>query len=147
LPGQTIEDIASDILLLKELDVYMAGIGPFIPQKETPLKDYASGTLELTLKTLALVRIYTKNTHLPATTALATLSPENGQLLALRGGCNVLMPDWTPERYRKDYIIYDGKVRVDVEKAKELISKAGRTISRGRGDSFKERNEKAESVL
>ncbi|MCK4860256.1 MAG: [FeFe] hydrogenase H-cluster radical SAM maturase HydE [Candidatus Omnitrophica bacterium] len=137
LPGQSLEDLADDVLLLKELDVDMAGIGPFIPQKDTPLSNFPSGSLELTLKVLALTRILTENAHLPATTALATLAPEKGQLLGFRAGANVIMPDFTPECYRKNYVIYDNKVRVNLEKAKEIIFKVQRVVSQNRGDSLK----------
>lgn len=137
LRGQALEDLADDILLMKMLDVDMAGIGPFIPQRDTPLSDFPSGPLELTLKVLALTRILTKNSHLPATTALATLDSAQGQLSGFKAGCNVIMPDFTPEYYRKDYVIYDHKRRVDLERAKELIFKARRLISADRGDSLK----------
>ena len=69
LPGQTPGDLADDILLMKDIDVDMAGIGPFIPQKDTPLSGSPHGSLELTLMVLALARIVTGNAHLPATTA------------------------------------------------------------------------------
>ena len=36
LPGQTPHDLALD-LFLKELDADMIGIGPFIPNADTPL--------------------------------------------------------------------------------------------------------------
>lgn len=142
LPEQTLQDLADDILFLRDLDVDMAGIGPFIPQKNTPLRDFPCGSLELTLKVLALTRIVTKNIHLPATTALATLDFKNGQILGLSAGCNVLMPDFTPEYYRENYVIYDNKARVNLEKAKEVILKAGRSVSKNRGDSLKKSNVK-----
>jgi biotin synthase len=137
LPGQTLCDLADDILLMKNIDVDMAGIGPFIPQKDTPLSDSPPGSLELTLKVLALTRIVTKNAHLPVTTALATLAPETGQLSGIMAGANVIMPDFTPESCRRNYAIYDNKVRVDMVKVRGLISATGREISRGRGDSLK----------
>lgn len=137
LPFQSLEDLADDILFLKELDVDMAGIGPFIPQKNTPLGNNPQGNLKLTLKLLAITRILTKNTHLPATTALATLDPEKGQILALQAGCNVIMPNFTPEEYRSNYQIYDRKARVNLEKAKEVIHKAGRLVGQSRGDTLK----------
>ncbi|MCK4905116.1 [FeFe] hydrogenase H-cluster radical SAM maturase HydE [bacterium] len=137
LPGQTLEDLADDILLMKNLDVDMAGIGPFIPQKDTLLCSHPLGSLDLTLKVLALTRIITKNTHLPATTALATLDPGDGQLLGLKTGANVIMPDFTPEEYRREYQIYDGKIKIDLEKTKDVISEAKRKISLEKGDSLK----------
>jgi len=137
LPGQTLKDLLDDILFLKELNVDMAGIGPFIPQKNTPLGNFPSGDLNLTLRVLALARIVTKNVLLPATTALATLDSENGQLMGLKVGANVIMPDFTPTGYEEKYLIYDNKARVTLKRAKEIILKAERKISGSRGDSLK----------
>ncbi len=129
LPGQTLRDLADDILFMRRLEIYMAGIGPFIPQKDTPLAGYQEGDIELTLKVLALTRIITRNTHLPATTALATLNPHSGQILGFKAGCNVIMPDFTPENYRKNYVIYDNKARVNLKRAEELIFKVQGAVS------------------
>ncbi|OQX79762.1 MAG: [FeFe] hydrogenase H-cluster radical SAM maturase HydE [Candidatus Omnitrophica bacterium 4484_70.1] len=137
LPRQTFKDLADDIIFLKDLEVDMAGIGPFIPQKNTPLGNFPSPPLDLPLKVLALTRIVTENAHLPATTALKTLSPSQGQLLALKAGANVIMPDFTPSEFGKNYKIYDGKSRVTLSYAEEIIFKAGRKVSLKRGDSLK----------
>lgn len=128
LPGQTIEDLADDILLLGELGADMAGIGPFIPQKDTPLAKHKSPDLELVLRVLAVTRIVMNKINLPATTAVATLDPENGQVLALKFGANVLMPDFSPGKYRGDYRIYDNKKRVTLSEAEKVISAANRKI-------------------
>ena len=37
IPGQTYESLANDIVLFRELDLDMIGIGPFIPHPATPL--------------------------------------------------------------------------------------------------------------
>ncbi|MCD6228095.1 MAG: [FeFe] hydrogenase H-cluster radical SAM maturase HydE [Candidatus Omnitrophica bacterium] len=137
LPFQRQKDLVQDILLLEKLGVDMAGISPFIPQKDTPLKDFPPPKLDLALKVLALARIITKNAHLPATTAFATLDSYRGQLLALKAGANVIMPDFTPSEFSKDYKIYDGKLKVNFSYAEEIISKAKRKISLARGDSLK----------
>ena len=146
LPFQTLEDLAEDILFLKELDPDMAGIGPFIPQKDTPLGKFRKGDLILTLKVLSLVRILTKDTHLPATTALGSLGFQEAQVLGLRIACNVIMPNFTPLQYRGDYKIYDDKIEISLEEAKRIILKAGKKISFERGDSLKE-NFKEKKVL
>lgn len=108
LPGQTTEMMARDILLLRDLEVDMAGIGPFIPNPETPLGDESGGTVEMTLKMIALVRIATKNAHIPATTALSTIDAL-GREKAWRAGANVVMPNVTPIHYREHYRIYPDK--------------------------------------
>lgn len=110
LPGQTLVDLADDILAFKELDLDMIGVGPFIAHPQTPLANEANGTVEMTLKVVALTRIVTRDTNIPATTALATLQPKDGRELALQAGANVLMPNVTPVNYRSLYELYPDKV-------------------------------------
>ena len=123
------------MLMLRSLDVDMVGIGPFIPRRDTPLSRFPSGDVWLTLKIFALSRIITENTNMPATTALATVNPHYGHQLGLKAGCNVIMPDFTPERFRTKYVIYDNKIRVTLERAKAVIVDARRKVSFDRGDS------------
>ena len=119
LPGQTPEILADDLLVMKYLDADMLGIGPFIAHPDTPLSGIGNEDIELTLRVLSLARLITRNTNIPATTALATLHPQ-GRLLALQAGANVVMPDFTPEIYKSLYDIYPG--RKDVGPAVEIIS-------------------------
>jgi len=141
LPGQTSEMLARDIKSFQIWNFDMIGIGPFIPHPHTPL-----GTLPmererkffLTLKTLALTRILTKDTLLPATTALGTLV-SGGRERALRCGANVLMPNCTPLKYREHYTIYPGKICLTEEWGsclpcmQKMVEKMGRTISQDYG--------------
>jgi biotin synthase len=132
LPGQTFEILADDLLVMKLLDADMLGIGPFIAHPDTPLARIGHDDLDLTLRVLAVARLLTRNTNIPATTALSTLHPQ-GRLQALRVGANVVMPDFTPEIYKSRYDIYPG--RTDVGPAEEMIGRLekdfqsiGRTI-------------------
>lgn len=77
-PGQTDETLAKDFCLLQELQPEMVGIGPFLPQHDTPFGREKPGTLEDTLVFLALIRLTLPPVLLPATTALATLDPGAG---------------------------------------------------------------------
>lgn len=120
LPGQTFEILADDLLLMKLLNADMLGIGPFIAHPDTPLAGIGHDDLELTLRVIAIARLLTRNTNIPATTALGTLHPE-GRLLALQAGANVVMPDFTPEIYKSRYDIYPG--RSDVGPAVDIIHK------------------------
>jgi biotin synthase len=134
LPGQSDEDLVRDIQLFREFDFDMIGIGPFIPHPQTPLGKSAPADLNRTLKVLALTRITTRNTHLPATTASAVLSPE-GRKRALMAGANVIMPNLTPRRYRESYQVYPGKEKPDggLDLVLKTISSLGRTISQEAG--------------
>lgn len=127
LPGQTLESLADDIYLTMQLGADMCGVGPFIPQKNTPLANYANGSPDLVLRIIAILRLALPNANLPATTALATLDPALGQKNGLLAGANVLMPSFTPAEYAENYIIYDNKNRVAVKEAKEVIESCGRT--------------------
>jgi len=112
LPGQTIESIADDILFFKEIDADMIGVGPFIPNPDTPLKNEKGGTFELSLKVMAITRLLMPDINIPATTAMETLNI-NGRLIALRSGANVVMPNVTEGEYRKLYALYPGKICIN----------------------------------
>jgi biotin synthase len=134
LPGQTDADLAEDIFLFKENDYDMIGTGPFIAHPQSPLSRAANGRPEKVLRVLAVTRILTGDTHLPATTATGILSPE-GRRKALLGGANVIMPDMTPDKYRPHYDLYPGRTQkgMDAKGAKDFILSLGRTVGRGPG--------------
>ena len=137
LPGQTLDDLADEVEFLASFQPDMAGIGPFLPQEDTPLAGEPPGSASMVLKMVALARVATRNTHLPVTTALASLDPVEGQVMGLRAGANVIMINGTPDAYRVRYRIYDHKKRVGLEEAHDAIQRAGRTASGARGDSLK----------
>lgn len=109
LPNQTVESLAEDILFFKSIDADMIGIGPFIPNEDTPLAKEAGGTFDMARKVMALTRLLLPDSNIPATTAMETLN-KNGRLLALQSGANVVMPNVTEGEYRKLYALYPGKI-------------------------------------
>lgn len=109
LPEQKIESIADDILFFKSIDADMVGLGPFIPNEDTPLKDALGGTFNLSRKVMSLVRLLLPDSNIPATTAMEALN-SNGRVLALQSGANVVMPNVTEGDYRKLYLLYPGKI-------------------------------------
>ena len=112
LPQQSVETIADDLLYLKEIGVDMAGIGPFIPHPQTPLKNEKGGTLDLARRTMAVMRLLLPDINIPATTAMESLHPR-GRILALQSGANVVMPNVTEGEYRRLYELYPGKICVN----------------------------------
>lgn len=134
LPGQTIASLADDILFFKKINADMIGIGPFIPHPDTPLKNATGGTLNLSLKVMALTRLLLPDINIPATTAMETLAP-NGQAKALQAGANVIMPNITLTAYRKHYELYPGKSATgytpdeSLQKVKEKIAAIGRHVA------------------
>lgn len=129
LPGQTLDSIAKDIVLMEKLSLDMVGIGPFIPHPDTPLGNYLLGDLILTLKVLAITRIVLPHANIPATTALGTISNEL-RLKAFDVGANVLMLDITPEKYKNFYEIYPGKTKNNssIDYWKRILKELDRTL-------------------
>jgi biotin synthase len=155
LPGQSVAQLARDILFFEQEKVVMIGMGPFIPHAHTPLRDgirnfawkrYAQ--LALALRVIAVTRLYLQDVNIAAATALQTLAPD-GREQGLAAGANVIMPNLTDPKYRAAYQLYDGKPCLD-ESATQCrgclqarIASLGETIGFGkRGDSkrFLERN-------
>jgi biotin synthase len=151
LPGETPEILADNILLCRELDLDMIGIGPYIPHPDTPLahrQNAYEGDEEIFFKALAVLRIVNPDAHIPATTAFDAVFPGVGRNLALERGANVFMPNDTPETHRKDYLLYPGKPCVD-ETADQCagcvlarLSAMGRQAGKGPGHSFKMDNKR-----
>ena len=109
LPNQTIESYADDILFFKEIDADMLGIGPFIPNEDTPLATAMGKELTMALKVMAITRLLLPDINIPATTAMESLN-KDGRLMALQSGANVVMPNVTEGDYRKHYALYPGKI-------------------------------------
>ena len=138
-PFQTDEDLANELLYLKKIQPQMVGIGPFIPHGDTPFKDFESGSAELTVFLLSLIRLTLPRVLLPATTALGTVDPI-GREKGIMAGANVLMPNLSPAGVRKKYMIYDNKICTGDEAAqcieclKGRIAKTGCEIVTDKGD-------------
>ena len=144
-PGQTTEHLIKDLRLLQELQPEMVGIGPFIPQHDTPLANCQAGTAGLTLKLLSIIRLLLPQVLLPATTALGTIDPQ-GREKGLLAGANVLMPNLSPVTVRRKYALYDNKICMGEEAAEcirclsKRVETTGYHIIKDRGDhpGFKE---------
>ncbi len=141
-PYQTLRHIVRDIRFIAEFQPHMVGIGPFIPHSATPFRDFPSGSVELTLNCLAVIRLMNKNVLLPATTALGTASAD-GQLRGILAGANVVMPNLSPIDVRDKYTLYNNKLATGIESAEGLneldarLKRIGCRISYSRGDFIK----------
>ena len=108
-PGQTIDTLYEDLMFIKELNPEMVGIGPFIPHQDTPFANEPTGTLDMTLRLLAIIRLIHPHVLLPATTALGTIDPK-GREKGVQAGGNVVMPNLSPVNVRDKYKLYDNKI-------------------------------------
>lgn len=124
-PYQTTQCLANDLLFIKELEPQMVGIGPFIPHSQTPFADSPSGSPELTLFMLGIVRLMLPNVLLPATTALGTIETA-GREKGILAGANVVMPNLSPLDVRKKYALYNNKICTGDEAAECRQCMSGR---------------------
>ena len=115
-PGQTLETLKKDLQFIAEFRPEMVGIGPFIPASGTPFEHEPAGSVELTLRLLAIIRVMHPHVLLPATSALGTLHPQ-GRERAIRAGANVVMPNLSPQDTRALYSIYNNKLATGSEAA------------------------------
>ena len=141
-PYQTARNLAEDLKFIEDFKPEMCGIGPFIPHKDTPFKDFPAGTAEMTCYLLSVIRLIHPAVLLPATTALGTINPI-GREMGIMAGANVVMPNLSPVKVRKKYELYDNKICTGEESAqcRECLSnrmrKIGYEIVVDRGDAKK----------
>jgi biotin synthase len=120
LPFQETGHLADDLLFMRDFDVDMVGMGPYIEHRETPLYRYRDQLLpigerfDLALKMIASLRILMKDINIAAATALQAIDPL-GREKAVKAGANIIMPNITPGKYRNDYDLYENKPCVDEE--------------------------------
>lgn len=115
-PYQTTENLIADLRFLQTLQPDMIGIGPYIKHEETPFSKFENGSLELTLRLIAILRLMFPYALIPATTSLGTIYPK-GRELGLKAGANVVMPNLSPVRVRKFYELYENKICTGEEAA------------------------------
>lgn len=150
LPGQTLYSLADDAILLKSLGVEMAAVGPFIPAQGTPLalegdewklrpaphlsvSNKKETVAEFVLKLLALMRLLLPEVSLASNTALTSLLPQ-GREMGLRAGANVLLPNFTPERWKGLFGVFDNRTSAretpedTIASIRRLADKLGREV-------------------
>ena len=142
-PGQTPASLAKDMVYMQEFNPQMVGVGPFLPNKDTPFKGEAAGSVKLTLLILALCRIMLPQVLMPSTTALGTVESE-GRKLGVLAGCNVVMPNLSPTHVRAKYMLYNNKAGTDLTAQEGIailrkqMEQIGYEVIIGRGDFGKE---------
>jgi biotin synthase len=118
LPYQTLDDLAGDLLFMKEFDIDMCGMGPYIEHADTPLINVSDNLMplnerfDLTLRMIAIIRVMMKDINIVAATALQAIDPI-GREKAVKIGANIIMPNITPGKYRDSYKLYDNKPCTD----------------------------------
>ena len=129
-PGQTTDDLVTDLYFLNDLQPHMIGIGPFIPHHDTPFRDEPAGSVELTLYMLGILRLMFPKALIPATTALGTID-QKGREKGILAGANVIMPNLSPKEVRGKYLLYNNKICTGEDASQCSLCMSGRMKSIG----------------
>lgn len=125
-PFQTAEMLAEELCFIERFLPDMCGIGPFIPHKDTDFAGFGAGSVVMTCRLLACIRLIHPTILLPATTALGTLHP-HGREMGIWHGANVVMPNLSPASVRKKYMLYDNK-RSDGDESAQALAEIKRRL-------------------
>ena len=126
LPGQSLEDLVSDLQLAHKLPIGMNSTTIFVPAENTPYANEPAGNPHLTLNMMALLRIMNPQRLMPTTSSLEKMIPD-GQYLGLLAGANtVTIHDGTPPELEKHFPIYSAKrIRPQIDHFRDILTRAG----------------------
>lgn len=140
-PCQSLENIVEDIEFIERFQPEMIGLGPFVPQHDTPFGNHPTGSADLTTRLYSIFRLMFPNALIPSTTALNSIDP-NGRIMGIMAGANVVMPNLSPTEVRGNYTLYDGKAGTNAEAAEGItqleaqLATIGYHIDWRRGDHY-----------
>ena len=133
LPGQSLGQVADDIMLMKELGISWAPIIPYMPVPGTPLAEEGGrGSLETTMKEIAILRLMMPNVHITA--QQPGKNPKNGladveeNLEALATGADMLFVDMLPSALRKEFNVISDRMIQGMDQVKKLSNLSGMPI-------------------
>ena len=106
LPGQSTDAVLANVSFAAELPLDGCSVSPFIPGDETPLSRKASSPIDLTLNSMAALRLMRPEWVIPAVSALNLAEPGSGYGRGLRTGANLVTINMTPADLRGDYLLY-----------------------------------------
>lgn len=126
LPNQTLEQIADDIMLMKELNISWAPIIPYMPVPNTPLSmEGGRGSIETTLKEISILRIMMPKVNItaqqPGKDLKNGLADVQGNLNALSAGANVLFVDMLPQTLVKDFNVINNRMIEGMGNVERLV--------------------------
>jgi biotin synthase len=125
LPGQTIDHLVDDIMFEIDLRPDFVSSSPLIPNEDTPTENAPVGSIDMTLNTMAILRIALGDPLIPTVSPLEKIM-KGGQLAGLNAGANVMTINFTPTEVRDNYVIYSrGRFVVTIDHAYTTIEKAG----------------------
>ena len=113
-PGQTTDELARDILLMKELEISWAPVIPYLPAAGTPLAAVGGpGSLLTLYKEISILRLMMPRVNItaqqPGADLKKGLSDPEGNLAAIRAGANVLFFDLLSDSQAQNFRVIDDR--------------------------------------
>ncbi len=133
-PGQTLEYLAEDILLMKQLEISWAPVIPYMPAQNTPLAaEGGPGKLELIWKEISILRLMMPHVNItaqqPGEDLSQGLSGAQGNLAALEAGANFLYADLLPAAQAQSFQVIDNRNVLGLEHIREMARRSGMTLA------------------
>ena len=113
-PGQTTEELADDVLLMRKLQISWAPVIPYLPATGTPLaREGGRGRLAVLYKEIALLRLMMPEVHItaqqPGEDLKKGLADPEGNLAAVRAGADLLFFDLLPDAQARNFRVIDDR--------------------------------------
>jgi biotin synthase len=129
-PGQTLDNLAEDILLTKKLEIHWAPIIPYMPVPGTPLaKEGPRGSVEIMQKVISILRIMLPDVDLTAQQPGKDLSKGLGDYDAnrdaIKAGANLLFVDMTPKEEQENFRVIEHRVLNEMKTVERIIESMG----------------------
>lgn len=106
LPHQNEKELLANFSLAADLPLDGCSVSPFVPGDETPLSGEMAPNIDLTLNSMAALRLMRPDWVIPAVSALNLAEPASGYRRGLRTGANLVTINMTPPDLRGDYLLY-----------------------------------------
>ena len=115
-PGQTMEYLADDLVFLKELNPHMVGIGPFYSPHDTKICRGTCGKCGSDTVSFVCHPDHASTGTSSGNHSTGDTGPQR-QGKRFQAGANVVMPNLSPVKNRKQYELYDNKICTGEEAA------------------------------
>lgn len=106
LPGGNVDGLVSSARLAASLPLRGCSVSPFVPGPHTPFAEETTGSVDLTLNCMAVLRLLRPDWLIPAVSALNIGEPGRGYRRGLGTGANLVTINLTPPDLRGDYVLY-----------------------------------------
>ncbi len=133
-PGQSCDQLAEDILLMKKLEISWAPVIPYMPAQNTPLAaEGGVGDLLTNRKEIALLRLMMPDVNItaqqPGKDLRNGLADPQGNRDAILSGANVLFCDLLPDALAKNFRVIDNRNVSGTEHLYQIAELTGLALS------------------